>query len=101
MGHAEDRRDLPSTPLKKPTLPDDLFDPVPPAEVEASDDLDLLRFPEWPKAEPTPDLDFGDWFPESDFRPQREVRPRSGWCVRPLWRSRSTRWTRDLPQSGG
>ena len=66
MAHAEDRRDLPPTPLKKPTLPDDLFDPGPPAEVEASDDLDLLRFPEWPKAEPTPDLDFGDWFPESD-----------------------------------
>ena len=95
MAHAEDRRDLPPTPLKKPTLPDDLFDPGPPAEVEASDDLDLLRFPEWPKAEPTPDLDFGDWFPESDGSGETRALPQPRiFHVAPNSPSTPTRWSR-------
>ena len=53
MGHAEDRRDFPPTPRKRSTAPDDWFGQVPPADVDRDVDLDLLRFPEWPKAEPS------------------------------------------------
>ena len=71
MGHAEDWRDFPPTPPKKSTarpvvgppstppppesstVPDDLFGPVPHADGDRVVDTDLLRFPEWPKAEPT------------------------------------------------
>ena len=95
MGHAEDRRDFPPTPLKKSTEPDDLFGPVPAADVDRSADLDLLRFPEWPKAEPTPDFDFSDWFPESDESRETRVlaQPRIV-HVPPNPRSTRTRWRR-------
>ena len=95
MGHAEDRRDFPPTPRKNSTEPDDLFGPVPAADVDRSADLNLLRFPEWPKAEPTPDFDFGDWFPESDESRETRVlaQPRIV-HVPPNPRSTLTQWRR-------
>ena len=113
MGHAEDWRDFPPTPPKKSTarpvvgppstppppesstVPDDLFGPVPHADGDRVVDTDLLRFPEWPKAEPTPSFDLDDWFPESDESRETNVlaQPRIV-HVAPDPRSPRTPWRR-------